>query len=92
MKKSSKCFMPRLLLRAALLAIALAVTSSGATGGALAQDEDAKTALEANLDRVARETAELRELPPLADIDDVLVSHDELLAMMPELIAEDITP
>ncbi|MBW3634268.1 MAG: hypothetical protein KY456_14700, partial [Chloroflexi bacterium] len=32
----------------------------------------------------------LRGLPPLAEIDDVLVSQDELLAMMPELIAEEI--
>ncbi|MCC2629544.1 MAG: hypothetical protein K0S14_3194, partial [Thermomicrobiales bacterium] len=38
------------------------------------------------------ETAELRELPPLAEIDDVLVSQDELLAMMPELLAEEMTP
>ena len=67
-----------------------------AIGGALAQDQDADAArkieLEANLDRVARETAELRELPPLDEIDDVLVSQDELRAMMPELIAEDMTP
>ena len=81
-----------MLLRTALLTIALAVTTSGAIGGALAQDEDAEIELEANLDRVARETAELRELPPLAEIDDVLVSQDELLAMMPELIAEEIDP
>jgi hypothetical protein len=74
------------------LTIALAVTSSAAIGGALAQDADAETALKANLDRVAHETAELRELPPLADIDDVLVSEDELVAMMPELIAEEIVP
>ena len=92
MTKSRKRLMPWLLLRTALLVIALAVTSFGAIGGALAQDEEAKTALEANLARVAQETAELRELPPLADIDDVLVSQDELLAMMPELIAEEITP
>jgi hypothetical protein len=96
MTKARKPFMPWLLLRTALLSIALAATSSGATGDALAQDEDAKTTLElelaANLDRIARETAELRELPPLADIDDVLVSQDELLVMMPELIAEEITP
>ena len=80
----------RPLLRTALLTIALAVMTSGVIGGALAQNEDAETALEleANLDRIAREVAELRELPPLAEIDDVLVSQDELLAMMHELIAE----
>jgi hypothetical protein len=92
MTKLRKPFMPWLLLRTTLLRIALAVTSSAAIGDALAQDEDAKTALEANLDRIAQETAELRELPPLAEIDDVLVSQDELLAMMPELIAEEMTP
>ncbi len=82
----------------ALLTIALAVSTCGAIGEALAQDPAAETALEleleleANLDRIARETAELRELPPLAEIDDILVSQDELLAMMPELIAEEIAP
>src|SRR5215213_8072074 len=82
------------LVRAAVLTLALALVTCGVVGGALAQEKDADVAseLEANLDRVARETAELRELPPLAEIDDVLVSQDELLAMMPELIAEDITP
>jgi len=76
----------------AVLAIALAVTTCGVIGGALAQDADAEIELEANLDRIARETAELRELPPLAEIDDVLVSQDELLAMMSSLITEEITP
>ncbi len=89
-----KSFPP--LLRTSFLTIALAVITSGAAGGALAQHEDADVALklelEANLDRIARETAELRELPPLAEIDDVLVSREELLAMMPRLIAEDIVP
>lgn len=49
-------------------------------------------ALTATLDRIAQDTAELRELPPLDGIDDVLLSHDELLTMMPELIAEEIDP
>src|SRR5918995_1389107 len=83
-------------LRAVVLTITLLVATSGAIGGALAQDTDAETALEreleANLDRIARETADLRELPPLAEITDVLVSQDELLAMIPELVAEEITP
>jgi hypothetical protein len=92
MTKPCKLFIPWLLLRTALLTIALAVISSGAITHALAQDEHAEIDLEANLDRVAHETAKLRELPPLADIDDVLVSQDELLAMMPELIAEEMTP
>jgi hypothetical protein len=83
---------PLMLQGTAVLAIALAVTTCGVIGGALAQDADAEIELEANLDRIARETAELRELPPLAEIDDVLVSQDELLAMMPSLITEEITP
>jgi hypothetical protein len=84
------------LCRTSFLTIALACVTFGAVGGTYAQDDDADAALEleleANLDRIARETAELRELPPLAEIDDVLVSQDELLAMMPELIAEEMTP
>ena len=98
MTKPRKPFTPWLLLRAALLTIALVATTCGASGDAFAQDEDAETALElerdleADLDRIAQETAELRELPPLAEIDDVLISQDELLARMPELIAEEITP
>jgi hypothetical protein len=83
---------PLMLQGTAVLAIALAVTTCGVIGGALAQDADAEIELEANLDHIARETAELRELPPLAEIDDVLVSQDELLAMMPSLITEEITP
>jgi hypothetical protein len=91
MTKPGKPFVP-LLLRTALLIFALAAPSSATTGDSLAQDADAETALDANLDRIARETAELRELPPLAEIDDVLVSQDELRAMMPELLAEEMTP
>ena len=73
-----------------LLTIALGVTISGAVGDALAQDQGDAATLEADLDRIARETAALRGLPPLSEIDDILVSQDELLAMMPELIAEEI--
>ena len=51
-----------------------------------------ETALEANLDRVAQRDGRATGAPPLAEIDDVLVSQDELLAMMPELIAEEMTP
>jgi hypothetical protein len=47
-------------------------------------------ALEARLDRIARETAELRGLPPLAEIDDVLLTRDELIAMLPDLLAAEI--
>jgi hypothetical protein len=67
-----------------LLAIAVAC----ANAGSLAQTEDA--ALEAELDRIARETAALRGLPPLAELNDVLLSRDELQAMMPAIMAEEI--
>ncbi|MFN8591703.1 MAG: hypothetical protein U0031_09615 [Thermomicrobiales bacterium] len=49
-------------------------------------------ALESELDRIAKETAEIRGLPPLAEIDDVFVTRDQLLAMMPGMIAEDLDP
>ncbi len=77
-------------LGAALITIVLTFATGGATGGTLAQDQGDEVALEADLDRISRETADLRGLPPLAEIDDVLVSQDELLAMMPELIAEEV--
>jgi hypothetical protein len=80
------------LARTALLPILLVVMTAGAIGGAVAQDDDVEAGLEANLDRIARETAEIRELPPLPEIDDVLVTQDELRAMMPALIAEEIDP
>ena len=92
MTKPGKSFIPLMLLRTALLTIALAVTSSAAISGTIAQGQEDETVIESNLDRIAQETAELRELPPLAEIDDVLVSQDELRAMMPELIAEEMTP
>ena len=53
-----------------------------------AQDDE----LEAELDRVAQETAELRELPLLDDIDDVLMTRAELLLLMPEIMAEEMEP
>lgn len=74
-------------LRAGLLA---AVLIAGGVASSLAQSGDATFAAE--LERIARETAELRELPPLADVDDVVLSGDELLAMMPALLAEEIDP
>jgi hypothetical protein len=59
------------LARTALLPILLVVMTAGAIGDAVAQDDDVEAGLEANLDRIARETAALRELPPLPEIDDV---------------------
>lgn len=48
--------------------------------------------LEADLDRTARETAAIRELPPLDEIDDVLLTQAELQAKMPDLLATDLDP
>ncbi|MFM8593138.1 MAG: hypothetical protein ACKOCK_01945 [Chloroflexota bacterium] len=45
--------------------------------------------LEAKRDRIAAETAVLRMLPPLDEIDDALISTDELRERMPALIARD---
>lgn len=66
------------------VAIAISVIPYTARG----QDAD----LDVELDRIARETAAIRELPPLESVDDVMLSRDELLALMPELIAEESDP
>jgi hypothetical protein len=58
--------------------------------GGRPQTNDA--ALDVELERIARETAELRELPPLEDVDDVVLSAEELLAMMPGLMAGELDP
>ncbi len=47
---------------------------------------------EALRDRIATETAELRGLPPLDEIDDALITTDELKAMLPDLLSTDYTP
>ena len=49
-------------------------------------------AQEDQLDAIASETANLRELPALAEIDDVFITTDELKARLPGLIAEDYPP
>ena len=45
--------------------------------------------LEAQRDRIAAEIAALRMLPPLDEIDDALITTDELRERMPALIARD---
>jgi hypothetical protein len=75
--------------RAKLIVLILVLVLGAAAGGA-AHAQDAS--LEPTRDRIAYETAAIRELPPLAHIDDVLLTHDELLARMPELIAEESDP
>ena len=47
---------------------------------------------EAQLETIARQTAELRGLPALGEIDDVFITADELKARLPELLAEDYPP
>ena len=72
------------------LALVLGVAIWGPIATGLAQTEDA--AITAELERIARETAALRQLPPLANVNDVVLSADEMLAMMPELMAQDVDP
>jgi hypothetical protein len=50
----------------------------------------AETDIDATLAAIARETATLRGLPPLAEIDDVLLTRDELRAMLPDLLADEV--
>ena len=76
------------LLHAPRLAVAVALVSGITLSGsplALAQS----TPREADLDRIARETAEVRGLPPLDAIADVFLSKHELTAMMPDMIGAD---
>jgi hypothetical protein len=76
------------LPRAFRLAIVAALLSGIAlSGGPLTLAQSAPR--QSELDRIARETAEVRGLPPLGDIDDVFLSKDELMAMMPDLVGED---
>lgn len=71
-------------------ALVLAIATVGFPVLTSAQTPTAE--FEANLDRIARDTAAIRELPPLDTIDDVLLTQTELLAMMPELLATDLDP
>ncbi len=73
-----------------VVAILALLASMALAARPTAQAQDA--ALEAQLDRIARETAAARELAPLAEIDDVILTRDELMAMLPALIAEDFDP
>ncbi len=78
----------RPLIIAAALVVVMMVCALVRPGSSGAQE----TELEAELERIARETAVIRELPPLDEVDDVMLSREELLAMMPELIAEESDP
>lgn len=64
------------------LMAALAVAATLASPLAVAADE-------AQRDATAARTAEVRELPPLAEIDDALISQQDLKDRLPGMIAED---
>ncbi len=76
-------------LRALVLVSALVASLLAPLSLVASADDDR---LEPELDRIATETANLRELPPLAEIDDVVITRAELEAMLPSLIAEDLEP
>jgi hypothetical protein len=75
-----------------LLAVFLVLAGTIVVAPVQADETSIDPALEAELDRVARETAAWRELPPLDEVDDVILTRDELLAMMPDVIAEEFDP
>lgn len=80
-----------LVARVALVTLVLA---AGATPFAQAQDATPlpNPALEQQLAGIAAETAEIRELDPLSDIDDVVLTRDELLQRLPDMISEELDP
>jgi hypothetical protein len=77
--------------RAALVALLLA---AGASPAVWAQDATPVPpgALAQQLAAVAAETAEVRELEPLPDIDDVVLTRDELVQRLPGMISEELDP
>lgn len=72
----------------AVLAASMVLGSGAPVGFAQSEDEGR----EAEFDRVAARTAELRELPPLAEIDEAFQTGEELRAELPAQIAEDYPP
>lgn len=79
------------LARAALVSLTLA---AGAAPFAQAQDATPRPdrALEQQLAGIAAETAAIRELDPLPDIDDVVLTRDELVQQLPDMISEELDP
>ena len=77
------------LARVSLGALLLA---AGTTSLVHAQDATAvpNAALERQLAGIAAETAEIRELETLPDIDDVVLTRDELVERLPALISEEL--
>ena len=79
------------LARAAPVFLLLAAATSP-----IASAQDAtplpSVSLEQQLAEIAAETAEIRELAPLPDIDDVVLTRDELVQLLPGMISEDLDP
>jgi hypothetical protein len=78
-------------LLAFVTALLIAVMLAGAVSAQNATPPpQSETDIDATLDVIARETAALRGLPPLVEIADVLLTRDELRAMLPDLLADEI--
>ena len=79
------------LPRAALMALVL---TAGAIPGAQAQDATPlpNPALARQLGGIATETAEIRALEPLPEIDDVVLTRPELVQRLPDMISEELDP
>jgi hypothetical protein len=77
--------------RTLLAALLLAAATSPLAG---AQDATPVTdpALEQQLSAIAAETAEIRGLDALPDIDDIVLTRDELVQRLPTMISEDLDP
>lgn len=86
--------MTRSLIRRATLALAALLLAGNTSALTAAQDATPvatpNAALEAQLDAIAQETAALRGLTPLGDIDDRVFSRDELKAQLPAMIEEEL--
>lgn len=80
-----------MVARAAFVTLTLA---AGASPFAQAQDATPlpNPALEQQLAGIAAETAEIRDLDPLSDIDDVVLTRDELVQRLPDMISEELDP
>lgn len=82
--------LPRIILVFALLAFCGATSTNGSH--AQTPESGIDHELEVKLDGIAHETAALRELPPLESINDVVLTRDEIVAMMPDMVAEELDP
>ena len=81
---------------AAVARLAVLVVVLAATSAPLVRAQDATpvadVALVEQLAGIATETAEIRDLEPLPDIDDVILTRDQLVERLPDMITEDLDP